>query len=568
MKKIVYLTNFFTLLILGNAFGQFTLDWNSGYANTNSFNFSNESRKMVRDAAGYTYVLADATSDIDPLGVQGTTTQHYTVLLQYDNTGSLLKTRAIDVGNHIISGFDNKGAFGLEIDSSGFLYIAYNTFNATTGFNVNITKYTTPALIRKWNYIFNPMSTDHGVDLKVGSNGLAHCIVKSVAGSNTQYHIIKSDTAGYSTTPFYSFDQNLDYLSAMAVNSINEIFVTGYRDLSSIKNALTASVKAAGTLKWKKTYNGGTIIRDDSGKQIIIGTDNNVYVCGTSDRGTPNLNDIMVISYYTGNGKFNWANYIDYNSSNDAGVTIKQANPYDIYVGSTSGNTVVISRMKMLFGTVTGRGTYIPAPVSPYSSLNGVGLSQMLVSPVGNVYITGTIMATNFGAQPFSASYLAKFLPVAYRTNSNAAIKIDFDYLVEGTAQESFKATDLALDATNSKLYMLRDKIQPFSTHNKEIVDVLAFDIPSPNRITDEGSSVQINTHIQPNPAINNVEVFSSKKIEKIEVIDFSGRLVKLIEMNLETRGFIDISDMHRGAYMLLIRLENGDLESQKFIKE
>ena len=75
------------------------------------------------DPAGNSYVLADVTSNIDPSGNSGATTYHYVVILKYNSAGTLLLSKNINVINHTISGFNNLGAFGLEIGADGFLYI-------------------------------------------------------------------------------------------------------------------------------------------------------------------------------------------------------------------------------------------------------------------------------------------------------------------------------------------------------------------------------------------------------------------------------------------------------------
>src|SRR5262245_21579894 len=119
MKKLGVIS---LLIILGNifkCFGQFNLAWNDAYQHSGSQNFSNESRKIGTDAAGNVFVLADLTSDIDPAGNVTGSTYHYTILLKDDASGSRLDEELINVFAHNISGYDNLGAFGLEVDASG-----------------------------------------------------------------------------------------------------------------------------------------------------------------------------------------------------------------------------------------------------------------------------------------------------------------------------------------------------------------------------------------------------------------------------------------------------------------
>jgi hypothetical protein len=50
---------------------------------------------------------------------------------------------------------------------------------------------------------------------------------------------------------------------------------------------------------------------------------------------------------------------------------------------------------------ITGRGYYEPIP-NGYSALNGVSISDMEVSPAKNMYLTGSILATDMNSQSIS----------------------------------------------------------------------------------------------------------------------------------------------------------------------
>jgi len=252
MKIRLLSTSIFLLFfnISGNA--QFNLSWNADYSHTNLINYSNESRKVVKDAAHNIFVLSDVTSDIDPNGLPGAVTYHYTVLAKYDVAGTLVNSRVINVTNHSISGFNYKSAFGLELSNNGYVYIGFNVYNSTTNYNTCISKYNTTTLSRQWIWTFNPGSIDQGIDLKIGTGGIAYAIVQSTTGSNVQYHIVKTDSLGTSTAPFFSFDQNLDFLNSMVVDATNDLYVTGHRLIGGIKNSLVAGVKSIGLLNGKK----------------------------------------------------------------------------------------------------------------------------------------------------------------------------------------------------------------------------------------------------------------------------------------------------------------------------
>src|SRR5258708_26902434 len=148
-----------------NVHAQFNTVWKADYQHTTSNDFSNESRKVVSDASGNVFVLADVTSNIDPLGNLTASTYHYTVISKYSTAGVFLLSKSINVANHFVAGFDNKGAFGLEIDANGDLFIGYTSYDGVTNFDANIAKYKGTNLVRLWNRRFNPTSVDKGIDL-------------------------------------------------------------------------------------------------------------------------------------------------------------------------------------------------------------------------------------------------------------------------------------------------------------------------------------------------------------------------------------------------------------------
>src|ERR1043165_1126856 len=108
MKKITRSAMIITsLLIASSSFAQFPVTWSAQFQHTSSNGYSNEGRRIAEDAAGNIFMLADATSDIDPSGVLGTITYHYTSIVKYSTTGMVLGKMNIDVKDHVVSGYNN-----------------------------------------------------------------------------------------------------------------------------------------------------------------------------------------------------------------------------------------------------------------------------------------------------------------------------------------------------------------------------------------------------------------------------------------------------------------------------
>ncbi len=565
MKKLF--TFFILALTLNQVSAQFNQNWSSNYMHTSSLNFSNESRKMVKDPSGNIYVLADATSDIDPLGQPASITYHYTVLLKYDNAGSLVHSRVVNVIDHMVSGFDNRGAFGIEYGTGGFIYIGFNSFNATSGFDVNISKYNTSTMQRLWIWTYNPSTTDKGIDMKLGTNGKVFAILQAVNAGASTYHIVAAETTGTATTSLYAFDIDADFLNSMVLDGNNDIFVTGYRFIAGVKNSLTAAVNEAGALKWKKTFNGGTIVRDDQGRQIILATDNYVYICGSSDRGVPNLTDVMVLGYHKTNGKFKWVNYFDYQATNDFGYTLKQTDANNLYVAAATGNTAIVTRLTMDYGSLTGRGIFEPIPSTPYSSLNGVSIAEMEVSSAKNIYLAGTILATDQAINPFSASWLVKLKPVSYRSNGINVLKYDFDLGVQGSNAGSYLATDILLDGATNTVYMLQDKIVTYSNHSEETIQLSALGISSPARTGITGENENELITVGPNPIHDYIEINATEGLSQVDIMDQTGKQISSLSADNAPSLKIDLPGLAPGIYFINIQTESGSTEIRKLIK-
>ncbi len=563
MKKTFTLALITTFFFQTKNFAQFNAVWNANYQNTTANNYSNESRKVVLDASGNSYVLADATSNLDPSGVPGTTTWHYTVLTKYSPSGGLLVTRLLNVFNHFVTGYDNKGAYGLAIDATGNLYVGFSTYDAVTGFDANIAKYNTN-LVRLWNHSFNPTSTDRGVDLAISSGGDAYAIVESTTGANVTYNFIKANAQLVTATPFYSLVTNTDVMYRVIVAN-NNVYATGYRVISGFKNVLTVKINNLGILKWQRTYNGGSVARDDFGRNLTMGADGYIYVTGTSDQGVPTGNDVIIMKLQDTNGSKLWARYKDFNHSlTDAGYFVDASDMNYVYAGSTSGNTILLERLETALGNSGGRVNYVPTPSAAFSNITGVALTDMRVSTNFGFYLTGNVQATDMSSQTFSAAFLVKFVVQAA---ARSTFKVDAEMPVSGDFSTSKTASCIALDYFKDDVYWLRDFYSNALNHQQETVVLTDIDMVSAIRA---GNTMENNPagdiFISPNPTHSFISLSMAEKIKKIELFNMTGRLVKtynVLSENVE----LNLSELANGIYIGRIYSESGQSTSRKIIK-
>lgn len=564
MKKFISSVIISIFFFCGESYGQFNSVWDVSYQHTVSDYFSNESRKVEVDASGNAFVLADVTSDIDPNGVVTTSTWHYTVLLKYSSSGTLLFEQNIQVYNHVTTGFNINGAFALELDAAGNVYAGYNVYDNGSNYDVYVLKLDNNLNVL-WSQKYNPTSIDYGVDMKIDPSGIVYAIAQSVSGTNSTYHIIKSDAANLTLNSIYAFDVNMDYLSHLVLDGSQNNYVTGYRIISGFKSVLTASVSNTGALHWKVTYNGGSSNRDDFGNNLTIGVDGNLYVTGISDRGAPTNNDMVIIKYNTNNGKNYWATFHDYNNGNDNGRFVVVSDINYVYVGSQNGNVILMDRIQTFSGTRIGRGVYQPDPAEQYSTLNGAILRDFKVSSNMNFYIIGSILATDLNSQLFEASFLARFV---LNPQSRSIFKLDSEESVEGNFNKSYSGVGVALDYLNDDLIWIRNKYQDFSNHQQETIQIIGYDVPVPLKLTSSsdftGVSADIIYHF---PSENILSVSSTLNLFKLEITDLSGRKMKEFYLN-SPLALIDVGSLNNGVYLTIGYAVNEEVIYKKIVKQ
>src|SRR5688572_25494141 len=185
---------------------QFSTVWTAPYQHTLAAGFSNEGRKITEDPAGNVFILSDHTSDIDPNGVQGAATYHYVTVLKYSPNGVLLNSVIVEVFDHQVSGYNNPGAFGLDIDGAGDVYVGYTTYDAITGFDIGLGKYDNN-LQRIWTNIYGTAGAEKGLDFKVDASGTIYALIKST-DAQVVYSLIKSVPFSAPSILVYAFPPN------------------------------------------------------------------------------------------------------------------------------------------------------------------------------------------------------------------------------------------------------------------------------------------------------------------------------------------------------------------------
>lgn len=528
----------------------FTANWNDKYQNTSSNNFSNEARKVVANPTnGFVYVLADVTSDLDSSGIQSTQTFNYTVLIQYDTLGNILNTVSIDVGAHTVAGFDRSSGFGLELDASGNVYVGYNSFTTPTSYDVNISKYTSN-LNELWNYQFNPTSSDVGIDMKVSTTGIAYSIVKSIgAGGAVRHRIIRAFGPGSATTTYFNFTITNDYYTSLAIDNSQFLYLAGYRPSSVTgtgKLISTACVSTGSTpfLKWSSIDNCGTVAGDDVARHIVVGPDGFLYMVGYSTGNAQHGIDAFTFKLAPGTGKKVWENFIN-NTLTDGAFLVNVPDLTTVNVGWTSGSVASVDQINASTGLLNRRVSYPPTPAPPYTSLGQTTITGMVTSTVGkNVYLTGTIAATNAG-QNFEAAWLVKF----NFSSRSTSPRIENVAGVEGSFAQSKRASGIALDNSRSTIYWTRDITETFISHLQEKIEVSSLRGSGTFRFQQLSGSNDLT--IYPNPVQNELRVIGCTEPSAWQIVNLFGQIA--VQGVLQNNNTLNTSDLPEGSYLLKI---------------
>jgi hypothetical protein len=546
----------------------FTFNWNDKYQNTFNNGYSNEGRKIVVNPSnGFIYVLADVTSDLDQGGVPNGQTNSYTVVLQYEPSGSLVNSQIIDVGLHTVSGFDRSSAFGLELDGAGNVYVGYNTSDSATSYDVNISKFTAN-LASVWTYTFNPTSSDYGVDMKVNSAGTAYALVKSIGtGGAIRYRIIRASAAGSATTVYFNFTINPDYFSTMALDAASNIYLAGYRQSltpGSSKLITVASVAGAGSqgaLRWSQLDNCGTVTGDDIAKHIVIGADGNVYITGSSVGSAQHGLDAVTMKFSSVNGKKLWENFINF-TLNDGAFLVSVPDLNTVNVAWSSGSVVYLEQINAGTGLFTRRAAYTPTPASPYTSLGAANITGLASSVGRNVYMTGTIAANAAGFN-FDAGWLVKF-----NFSSRGGTRIENVAPVEGTSNQSKRSVGMALDNVNTNIYWIRDIAETHANHQQEKVEISSMEGTGSFRLGQEMDEQAAQDRIWfENPVSESLNISSADLMSKIEITDLTGKTIYSSNQNTNNQT-IELNNLPQGVYNLFVVHNDGFTTRKQFVRQ
>jgi len=559
MKKITLVSVLLLYLNPFNSYGQFTSVWSAVYQHTTSPGYSNEGRKVAVDPAGNIFILSDNTSDIDPNGIQGAVTYNYITISKYSTTGSLLNSLAIEVYNHVISGFELEGVFGLNVDAAGDVYIGFTSYDAITGYDVAIGKYDND-LNRIWLNYYITNGDEKGIDFKIDGAGTIYALVKTV---DTQAHYSIIQSVPFSAPPILiiDFPGNIVTINSFDIDENQTAYVGGYIYKGGYRDAYIGAVDVTnGSILWGSFYSPKGIMGDEIITQVTIGVDGNIYSTGTSFQGAAG-NCALVTKNQPGNPKFDFVKILRGQIPNISGCLINATESGWVYVGAsalTDASVYVFRIPDDGIYSYPGMIQYLPEPSMFYTAINSIRLNDMKVSSSQCVYITGGIAATG-PVGDFNCSYMYKSRVVF----GNALID-DGGMPVDGQFSLNYEGVALALDYSKSDVYWLRNLWD--DTHANEAAELTDINIPAPLRKSIQDSETH-SISLSPNPASTIVEVAFNETIKDVEIFDVAGnRVLYATVESVMTR--LNVSELASGYYIVKANTEVGTQMKPLIIKQ
>ncbi|MBI5774611.1 MAG: SBBP repeat-containing protein [Verrucomicrobia bacterium] len=260
-----------------------------------------------------------------------------------------------------------------------------------------------------WTNLFDepPISRSQANAIAVDQNGNAIVTGYSTnSGSGNDYVTIKYSGAGVPlwTNRFNGPGNSDDVPSAIAVDGIGNVFVTGYSRNGTNNDYATVAYSSEGAPLWTNYYNGPRN-RDDLAYAVAVDGSGDVFVTGQSGgtASTAYNNDYATIKY-SGAGVPLWTNLYDGNNNDIAHAIAVDAN----------GNAFVTGFGSSECATVAYSGVGVPLWTNRFSGLgNGSdGGRAITVDRGGNVFVTGYSYATNGHTDYVTVAYSEAGVPL------------------------------------------------------------------------------------------------------------------------------------------------------------
>jgi uncharacterized delta-60 repeat protein len=221
------------------------------------------------------------------------------LIAKYNSAGALQWDRTL-------GGTGNDVGMAVAIDSANNIIVTgHTTSDGAGGLDVLIAKYNSAGALQ-WVRTLGGTGTDYGraVAIDSANNIIVTGVTTSDGAGSNDLLIAKYNSAGALQWDRTLGEWNIDVGNAVAIDSANNIIVTGYTasDGAGSNDFLIAKYNSAGALQWVRTL-GGT--GADVGMAVAIDSANNIIVTGHTASDGAGGADVLIAKYNSA-GALQW----------------------------------------------------------------------------------------------------------------------------------------------------------------------------------------------------------------------------------------------------------------------
>lgn len=293
---------------------------------------------------------------------------------------------------------------GVEIgtDSSGNVYVGFNSELSATDKNFGVLKYNSAGTLM-WNYGYNGAANDSDImrDMKVDKNGNVYILANSkAAGEGSNILTIKLSSGSAAWVRSYNGTANGDD-DARSIDTDNDgnVYVTGSAYNTTTGYDLVAiKYLPDGTQSWASAESGGSNLKETGGvvkydsisKKIVVAGDLqsslhpntiSMYIVRFDSTGNSNLYGLIMnpsneFNNYVIGGNLDAAGYLISSSQRESSIQgsdlriWRESFNFTDFNGASSGNDIPASNNSIAAGL-----NFFYSGVSTYDSINGYTMS-------------------------------------------------------------------------------------------------------------------------------------------------------------------------------------------------
>ncbi|MCG2726033.1 MAG: carboxypeptidase regulatory-like domain-containing protein [Elusimicrobia bacterium] len=383
------------------------------------------------------------------------------LLLKYSPTGEFLWKKT---HNGAANGYDY--AYGVAIDTNGFVYAAGSEYVDGESDNIWLGKYTgAGALVWNWNFDASAGNYDYGYSVAIDTLGYVW-----IAGSanNDMWFGQFENNSGANEIVVGSYaggGKGNDSAYGIAIDSQNYVYIVGSEYVDGQSDNIWLNKYESDLSNINEVWSNPVTYNDpannyDVGYGVTVGTFGAVYITGSEARYDLNQGDNAFIRKYSPNGEILWTNSFDGGpGSYDQGYGIVVDNTGRVYISGNFNNAAGFYRTQTSSATTNPQLTVNVKMGVPYysqsiSTIPFVGASVSIIpfDQNGNIDPTNINMEVTDSSGAYTVS-----LPMGFKYFVGISAP-DYMPSIKDQMMDPYGNFMIALDGDTMREYLLFPK--------------------------------------------------------------------------------------------------------------